>query len=192
MYCHICGSQLADDSKFCDKCGTALQPNNVSTPAPKPNPFTESGQNSFAMSSTYELNQTIKYACVALMLLSLIFIGGNIGGHLSGLKLIEALSKTSTKYMDGSDQIACVLLLLSHLGVIIWGIVGLFIFLGGTCATISSLIVMISGLLGVISGMITGWNVVAEIVPFISGIILFCLCKQNEAPNLYKEDSFLS
>ena len=126
------------------------------------------------------------------MLLSLIFIGGNIGGHLSGLKLIEALLKTSMKYLDGSQQIACVLLLISHLGVIIWGIVGLLIFLGGTCATISSLIVMISGLLGVISGMIVGWNVVAEIVPFVSGIILFCLCKQNEAPNLYREDSFLS
>ena len=183
MFCHNCGNQIADGSKFCDKCGTALQSNSEPTSAPKSNPFGETGQNSFAMSNAYELNQTDKYVCVALMLLSLIFIGGNIGGHLSGLELIEALFKTPMalfKTAKTSLQIACVLLLISHLGVIIWGIVGLLIFLRGACATISSFIVMISGLLGVTTGMIIGWNVVAEIVPFVSGIILFYLCKQNE------------
>jgi hypothetical protein len=192
MFCHSCGNQIADGSKFCDKCGTALQSNSVPTSAPKPNPFGETGQNSFAMSNAYELDSTIKYVCAALMLLSLIFIGGNIGGYLSGLRLIESLFEASMKYMDGSEQVACVLLLISHLGVFIFGIVGLLIFLRGTCATISSLGVMISGLLGVVSGMIAGWNVVAEIVPFVSGIILFYLCKQNICKQNEAAESFLS
>ena len=185
MFCHKCGRQVPNGAKFCDKCGTTLSSDNVSisTPeTPKQNPFAEPGSTN---ASNDSLDNVIKFTCMALMLLAIIFIVFNVGGHLSGIELIQAFfdfSPKSLKYLSSEDATAYVLLFVSHVGVFIWGVIGFFIFFKGMNATLSSFIVLVSGLLGVISGLITGWNVAAEIVSSVSGIVLFILCLHNAAP----------
>ncbi len=45
MFCSQCGKQLPNEAKFCDNCGTALQPSGENVPVLpiKPNPFAEPG-----------------------------------------------------------------------------------------------------------------------------------------------------
>lgn len=45
MFCSQCGKKLPDEAKFCDGCGTALQPSGENVPVLpiKPNPFAEPG-----------------------------------------------------------------------------------------------------------------------------------------------------
>jgi TM2 domain-containing membrane protein YozV len=47
MFCHNCGNQLPNGTKFCDKCGTKLSEDTTTSNHPqyKPNPFAEPGQN---------------------------------------------------------------------------------------------------------------------------------------------------
>ena len=189
MYCHNCGNKLADNSNFCDKCGTKVNHlntvTNTSNTTSGTNPFAEPGstvprtnpfagtESTYATSNSDSQNLIYKFTGAGMMFLSLVFVLFNVGGFLSGFKLIEALFKMSSKfqYMSGGDSAACILLLVSHLGIIFCGGAGLIIFLNGKGATISSVMVIVAGVLGAISGMITGWNVVAETMPIIFGII---------------------
>ena len=79
MFCHNCGRRVPDGSKFCDKCGSALQPSNtpISAPAaPKQNPFAEPGVSSSSNAYESEKASVVKWVVVgiiAILVLGIIF-----------------------------------------------------------------------------------------------------------------------
>jgi hypothetical protein len=96
----------------------------------------------------------------------------NLGGSLSGMDLMEMFFRMFPHIpSQGSDGIAMWLLFLSHLGIMVMGVIGSIFYVLKGNGLVFSIGVTFSGVLGLISGVIAGWNVLAEVVPLILGMV---------------------
>lgn len=111
MFCHNCGNQIADGSKFCYKCGAAQQASNVSAlaqTAPSSNPL---AANPFAdpIASSLSLRDSNSAALLSLFL-------GTLGFH---------------DFYCGNTQYGVIKLILTITGIgfifsVIWNIIDLY------------------------------------------------------------------
>lgn len=95
----------------------------------------------------------------------------NLGGRYHGVGLMKAILKGGFKYMEGDDQVACVILALSHLLVIVFGLVGVISFCKNKNAKASSVIVVIAGIVGVVVCGINGYDDTAELFALVGGVV---------------------
>ena len=110
MFCHNCGSQIADGSKFCDKCGAAQQASNVSAPAqtaPRSNPL---AANPFAeqFSSESEKKSIVKWVVIgilAVLVLGFIFDMAVLSKASSDYdKAVKQADRQYNRAMDDLDR----------------------------------------------------------------------------------------
>ena len=112
------------------------------------------------------------YLCAGLLALSVIFAFTNVGGMLSGIDLMETFFRMFPHIPgNGSEGVAMWLLFFSHLGIIIMGAIGTVFYALRRKGGIFSICVTLFGFLGLISGIIARWNIVAEVVPMFLGVI---------------------
>ena len=184
MFCPKCGNEVADGAQFCSKCGNNLNGAIVANSETKKNPFVESvadGSN-FLNGLSESLCRNI---CLGSMALAVLIVGFNVGGRFTGTGLIKALDMMPSN-LPGDIAFSIFLLTVSHIGVVLFGIIGFCLFLQER-AKISSIMLTISGLLGVLSGMIAGWNVIAEVIGSILGIVTIIVGRRLEI-NLTDDD----
>lgn len=139
MFCHNCGSPVPDGSRFCENCGTRLEDCVVEQRKTeyKPNPFAkpESVSSSFAYNYGEGRNLgSVQIVGIVAVLLSLLAVLSNVGGRISGIRLIELIwnsLNSSSIPLYGDEKVACILLLISHLGIILFCIVGFIFFHAG-------------------------------------------------------------
>lgn len=126
MFCTQCGKPVADGSKFCAYCGAPVQgvpqPTASANAHNQPAPVTIDGEDD----SDNVKQSVFKYVGAGMLATAVICVIANVGGYLSGMTLIKALfsSMNKTDFFEASFIIACILLLISHLGVIIFGVIG--------------------------------------------------------------------
>ena len=114
----------------------------------------------------------LNYLCAVLLALSTLIAFVNLGGSLSGMDLMEMFFRMFPHIpSQGSDGIAMWLLFFSHLGIMIMGVIGTIFYVIKKKGLVFSIGVAISGALGLISGIVAGWNVLAEVVPLILGVV---------------------
>lgn len=114
----------------------------------------------------------LDYTCAGLLAISAVFAFGNVGGTLSGVDLMEMFFRMFPHIPGhGSDGVAMWLLFFSHLGIMIMGVIGTIFYAIKKKGLVFSMGVAISGALGLISGIVAGWNVLAEVVPLILGVV---------------------
>lgn len=114
----------------------------------------------------------LNYLCAVLLALSTLIAFVNLGGSLSGMDLMEMFFRMFPHIpSQGSDGIAMWLLFLSHLGIMVMGVIGSIFYVLKGNGLVFSIGVTFSGVLGLISGVIAGWNVLAEVVPLILGMV---------------------
>lgn len=184
MFCTECGKPVADTNKFCANCGAPVQKvpqSPVKSYAPvQPPPVMVEDQD-----SSDDVAQTVfKYVGAGMLAAAVICVLTNVGGFLSGFTLIKALfnSMDQGDYFETSFIFACVILLVSHLGIIIFGIIGLIKALLGEKPVVSCITTLVFGCLGVVSGII-GWNILAELLATvfaIAALILINKIKDDE------------
>lgn len=114
----------------------------------------------------------LNYLCAVLLALSTLIAFVNLGGSLSGMDLMEMFFRMFPHIpSQGSDGVAMWLLFLSHLGIMVMGVIGSIFYVLKGNGLVFSIGVTFSGVLGLISGVIAGWNVLAEVVPLILGMV---------------------
>ena len=118
------------------------------------------------------ITNALNYLCAGLLALSVIFAFANVGGMLSGMDLMETFFRMFPHIpSNGGEGVAMWLLFFSHLGIITMGVVGTVFYALRRKGVFFSIGVTLFGFLGLISGIIAGWNVVAEVVPMILSVI---------------------
>lgn len=112
------------------------------------------------------------YLSAGFMAISALLAFTNVGGKLSGIDLMDMFFKMFPHIpSQGSKGIAMWLLFFSHIGIIAMGCIGTFFYALKRNGLIFCIGVILSGFLGLISGIIAEWNFLAELFPLILGII---------------------
>lgn len=176
MFCTECGKPVADGNKFCANCGAPVQ--KILQPQVKPSEPVQPPPSALeSQDESSDVAQNVfKYVGAGMLAAAVICILTNVGGFLSGFTLIKALfsSMNQGEYLETSFIFACVILLISHLGVIIFGIVGLVKTLLDGRPVVSCITTLIFGCLGIVSGII-GWNILAELLATVFAIVALIL-----------------
>lgn len=118
------------------------------------------------------------FICAGLLIVSVLICFFNVGGRLSGFDLMKMLFRMFPDIPQGGKFMAIWLLLLSHVGILLSGVLGAVFYClhKKIAALICSIIVIISGILGLLGGIIGEWNFVAEVIPLSLGFICVIIC----------------
>lgn len=75
MFCHNCGNQITEASKFCDKCGTKLENIAPAKPIIKQDPFAEPGSIPSPSIPGFEVERKSTAKWIIIGILAIIVLG---------------------------------------------------------------------------------------------------------------------